>query len=96
MAGIMRRLDLRDSALRRSHHEDTFDPQGFVLFVILNGGDYEKAGLKGFGTQNSVVLSIQVVLSIEVVLSMEVVLSRQVVDSRGSAPRTRWCCQCRW
>jgi Holliday junction resolvase YEN1 len=29
------------------------DPQGFVLFAILNGGDYDKAGLKGFGTQNS-------------------------------------------
>jgi holliday junction resolvase YEN1 len=29
------------------------DPEGFVLFAILNGGDYDKAGRKGFGTQNS-------------------------------------------
>jgi holliday junction resolvase YEN1 len=29
------------------------DREGFVLYVILNGGDCDKAGLKGFGTQNS-------------------------------------------
>ncbi|KAE9375820.1 PIN domain-like protein [Stipitochalara longipes BDJ] len=29
------------------------DREGFVLYVILNGGDYDKAGLKGFGISNS-------------------------------------------
>ncbi len=29
------------------------DREGFVLYAILNGGDYDKAGLKGFGLSNS-------------------------------------------
>lgn len=29
------------------------DRDGFVLYVILNGGDYDKAGLRGFGMTNS-------------------------------------------
>jgi holliday junction resolvase YEN1 len=29
------------------------DREGFVLYAILNGGDYDKAGLKGFGMSNS-------------------------------------------
>ncbi|KAN0112584.1 PIN domain-like protein [Hyaloscypha variabilis] len=29
------------------------DREGFVLYVILNGGDYDKGGLRGFGMSNS-------------------------------------------